>query len=886
MRAFQLLQVTLFVLVMLPGRSAMGQQKEQLTAWQGARILTAADQIFDPGVLIVRGDRIEAVGKLGEVEIPSEARIIDARGRVIIPGLVDTHSHLGVYTRPGVSANSDGNEMTGPVQSMVRALDSLNAFDPGIRMANAGGVTTANVMPGSGNVIGGQTIYVKLRGNSAEKMQVEASGVLGGLKMANGENPKRSYGNRGQAPGTRMKIAALQRAEFIKARNYQQKWNHYRQAQQAGDRKIQPPDRDLGLEPLVEVLERKRTVHFHSHRADDILTVLRLRQEFDFELVIQHGTEAYKVLDEIAKHGVPISMTVVDSPGGKAEVVDLIEECGAELARAGIRVIVNTDDPVTESRFFLRTAAIPYRGGLSEDLALKSITKHPAEAMHLDERIGTLEAGKDADFVILSGAPFSIYTRVLETFIDGRRVFELAQDSQRSFQEGGLNVEPDRLPTRPQLLKAPPTVSAPQVPDQAPVFDPVKTTEYLVRAGRLHTAAGSVINNGVVHVKQGKIMYAGPLNDAYRGEVRMPVLAATEVTPGLIDTFSVVPLAGEYNIPADQDSNEQSDPIQAETRVLDAFNPAEPLMRFLLEQGITVIHACPGRKNVIGGQTGVFRTHGRSAESMVVKFPFGMLFSLGEIPKETYSGKRPATRMGTASLIREALNSARIYRDQRKQHDESDGPFDRDLAKDALADVLDGSIIPVFTAQRADDLQTAMRLMSEFELRGPLTLGAEAYLIRDQIQAEDLPVIVHPTMQRVGGIETYRSYLGNAAALADRKIPVTICSGIEGYVPKTRVIRHEAGMAMVYGLGFDRALRAITIDAAKLLGIAQTHGSLEAGKVADLVLYDGNPFEHATHVTHVIVDGKLVHRRSDRQRLPLAERMLLNLPDIPCCLGF
>ena len=213
-------------------------------------------------------------------------------------------------------------------------------------------------MPGSGNVIGGQTIYVKLRGYTPEQMWIASPDVLGGLKMANGENPKRAYGGRAKAPGTRMKVAALQRSEFLAAKNYLAKWDAYRKKLGSGE-KATAPDVDLAMEPLVEVLQHKRTVHFHTHRADDILTVLRLKDEFNFELVIQHGTESYKVLKEIARHNVPVSMTIPDSPGGKAEVVDLTESCGADLAKAGIKVLVNTDDPVTESRFLLADGGDP-----------------------------------------------------------------------------------------------------------------------------------------------------------------------------------------------------------------------------------------------------------------------------------------------------------------------------------------------------------------------------------------------------------------------------------------------------------------------------------------------------------------------------------------------
>jgi imidazolonepropionase-like amidohydrolase len=849
-------------------------------AFRGAKILTAADKTFDSGTLVVQDGKIIAVGPADKVKVPDAATVHDVSGKVIIPGLVDSHSHLGVFSRPFLPGNSDGNESTGPVQSIVRALDSLNPFDPGIRMATAGGVTTANVMPGSGNVIGGQTIYVKLRGRSPQQMWIASRDVLGGLKMANGENPKRTYGPRGQAPGTRMKVAALQRAEFVKAQDYQRRWAAYRKKLAAGE-KVDPPDVDLTLEPLVEVLERKRTVHFHSHRADDILTTLRLKEEFGFELVIQHGTEAYKLLDEIARHKVPVSMTIVDSPGGKAEVVDFIEGCGAELDQRGIKVLVNTDDPVTESRFFLRTAAIPVRGGLSQDAALKAITLHAAQAMHLDHRLGSLEEGKDADFVVLSGPPFSIYTRVLQTYIEGQKVFDLSDDEQRLYQTGGFALaDRSRLPKPKPLVKAQPAASAPPAPKDAPTPKPTDK-DLVVLAGRIYTVAKGAIEDGAVHVRDGKIVFVGPRKEL-KLPAGVPVLAAATVTPGLIDAYSMVPLSGQLNIPADQDADEKTDPNQADLRALDAFNPSEPLLRYLLTQGVTVIHACPGRANVLAGQSGVFRTHGRNAEAMTVRFPQAVVVNLGDEPKETYGRSRPpGTRMGTAAIVRKAFTEAATY--ARKQESTQ---TDRNPKHDALAAALARKVTTLFAAQRADDIQTALRLTSEFNLKGIVALAADGYLIADQIAAAGVPVIVHPTMQRAGEMESYQTFLGNHAALGDAGIHAAICSGWENYVPKTRVIRHEAAMAMVHGSGFDGALRAVTLDAARMLDIDERFGSLEPGKAADLVLYDGDPFEHVTHVTHVLVDGRVAYDRGASPKVPLAQRLFFSSVEVPCCLGW
>src|SRR4051794_6591459 len=313
-------------------------------------------------------------------------------------------------------------------------------------MALAGGVTTANIMPGSGNAIGGQTLYVRLKGTVVEAMRIMAGRVLGGIKFANGENPKGVYGGKNQAPGTRMKIAALQREQLTKAQAYKRQWDNYNKAKADG-KTATPPERDINLDPLVEVLEKKRTVHFHCHRADDIMTAVRLAEEFGFELVLQHCTEGYLVAEELAKRGISVSLTLVDSPGGKPEVMGLLEENAAILSKAGVKVAINTDDSITESRFFLRTGAIAVRGGLSEDMALKTLTLHGAQMLHLEEKVGSLENGKDADFVVLSGAPFSVYTQVLQTFVEGECMFDRSKHEDWTYQAGGFALrDRTRLP--------------------------------------------------------------------------------------------------------------------------------------------------------------------------------------------------------------------------------------------------------------------------------------------------------------------------------------------------------------------------------------------------------------------------------------------------------
>ncbi|MCA1777989.1 MAG: amidohydrolase family protein, partial [Xanthomonadaceae bacterium] len=368
-------------------------------AFVGARIIPVDGPEIDDGVLLVVDGKIRAVGKRDRVRIPDGADVVKLDpGSVIMPGIVDTHSHVGEVA---------GADRSGPIQPETRAFDSINVRSSGIRRALAGGITSVNVMPGSGHLISGQTLYLKLReGNSVGDLayRFDDGEPAGGLKMANGTNSLRDA----PFPGTRAKSAALVRAAYIKAREYVDK---IERAEDESDR----PARDLGLEALAEVLSGRRMVHFHSHRHDDLLTAIRLRDEFGFRMVLHHTSEAWAVADEIAAAGVPVSLILIDSPGGKLEALNLEAKSAPALEKAGARVAFHTDDWITDSRYFLRMAAMGVRAGMSREAALAALTQTGAEMLDIGDRAGSLSRGKDADFVILSGDPFSVYTRVLET---------------------------------------------------------------------------------------------------------------------------------------------------------------------------------------------------------------------------------------------------------------------------------------------------------------------------------------------------------------------------------------------------------------------------------------------------------------------------------------
>jgi imidazolonepropionase-like amidohydrolase len=399
-------------------------------AFTGATIVPIAGNPIENGAMVVHRGKITAVGASSAVSIPADALRIDATGKVIMPGLVDTHSHIG-----GIG----GADSSAPIQADIRIYDSLNVRDSGFKRALAGGLTTLNIMPGSGHLLSGQTVYVKLR--QAETIEdifirdVDGN-PLGGMKMANGTNSMSEK----PFPETRSKSAALVREQYIKAQEYRDKI-----VRAAGD-PTKLPARDLAMEGLVEVLERKRIVHHHTHRHDDIITVLRLAKEFNFRVVLHHVSEGWKVADEIAKAGVPCSVIVVDSPGGKLEASEMTFKTGAVLEKAGALVAFHTDDWITDSRVFFRSAALAVRAGMTRDGALKALTIAGAKMLDLDARIGSLEVGKDADFIILNGDPLSVYTKVVETWVEGRKRFDRSDPKDLLYAVGGYGAGRDQSP--------------------------------------------------------------------------------------------------------------------------------------------------------------------------------------------------------------------------------------------------------------------------------------------------------------------------------------------------------------------------------------------------------------------------------------------------------
>ena len=379
---------------------------------------------IEGGIVLIDDGRIVGVGT--DVEVPTDAETIDASGQVVMPGMIDAHCHTGVFGDGVGSIHSDGNEMTDPITPHLRAIDAIHPEDIAFKDLREAGVTTINTGPGSGNLIGGQTVAIKTAGRTVDEMLV-AFPV--GMKMALGENPKRVYGEQKKTPSTRMGNAATLREWLVKAQGYLDKGARHAkkltdfQAGVEGAAEPEPFEIDLKLEALAQVLRREIPAHIHAHRADDIMTAIRIAEEFELDLVLIHATEGYKIADILAKRMIPCVPGPILFSRSKVELRDMTPRNAGILANAGVKVAIQTDQ-MSAVRYLRLDAAVAVNEGMSDDDALRAITLTPAEVLGIDDRVGSLEAGKDADIVILSAHPLDVaHGRVQRVLIGGETVF-------------------------------------------------------------------------------------------------------------------------------------------------------------------------------------------------------------------------------------------------------------------------------------------------------------------------------------------------------------------------------------------------------------------------------------------------------------------------------
>ncbi len=381
----------------------------------GGRVVPIAGEPIEGGTVLVQDGKISAVG--ASVPVPDGVPVVDAAGSWVLPGFIDAHAHVGVHEEGEGWAGNDTNEMTDPVMAQVRAFDAINPADVGFRDAITGGVLAVNVNPGSGNPIGGQTVALKSWGRSVDEMVLRQPS---GLKSALGENPKRVWGEQRKTPATRLGTAAVIRGAFVDAANYLARIEVERAKPEADRKHV---NRDLKLEALGLVLQREIPWRQHCHRADDIATAMRIAEEFGYRLVIDHGTEAHLLADVIAAKGIPVIIGPLFTSRSKVELRNRSLANPGRLAQAGVTIAITTDHPVVPIHFLVHQASFAVREGLAARTALESLTINPARIAGIDDRLGSIKAGKDGDLVIWSGDPLDVNQRAQRAFVEGTQIY-------------------------------------------------------------------------------------------------------------------------------------------------------------------------------------------------------------------------------------------------------------------------------------------------------------------------------------------------------------------------------------------------------------------------------------------------------------------------------
>lgn len=375
-------------------------------------IYTMKDEVIENGSILVKDGKIVDIGK--DIIAPLDAKVIDAEGRLVTPGFVEAHCHLGLWEDAIGFEGSDGNEVTDPITPHLRAIDGINPMDRTFEEAREGGVTTAITGPGSANVIGGSFAAIKTYGHRVDDMIVKEPVAM---KIAFGENPKRVYHAQKKTPVTRMATAALLRETLYKAKNYLEKIEREEDPSKR-------PDFDIKLEALLPVLRREIPIKAHAHRADDIFTALRIAKEFDIDITLDHCTEGHLIVDDLAKEGKGAIVGPTLGDRSKFELKNMTFDTPKILNDGGVKIAITTDAPVVPLQYLSLCAGLAHKAGLDEMEAFKAITINPAEIIGLDDRVGSLEVGKDADIVIFDGNPIKdVDYHTFMTIIDGKVVY-------------------------------------------------------------------------------------------------------------------------------------------------------------------------------------------------------------------------------------------------------------------------------------------------------------------------------------------------------------------------------------------------------------------------------------------------------------------------------
>ena len=875
----------LLALVPIVGTRVAGQgaasSQPRVVALRGATILTVTNGTIQNGTIVLRDGKIAAVG--ANVDVPAGAEVVNATGKFISPGIIDAHSHI---------ANDAINEGGTTVSSMTGMEDVLDPADINIYRDLAGGLTTANILHGSANPIGGKNAVIKLRWGKTRAEELLFAGAMPGIKFALGENPKDMSQGGAQSgprryPLTRMGVEFVIRDAFTRAKAYQKSRQDYEQKKAAGQ-DVLAPRRDLQLEPLVEILEGKRLVHAHCYRADEILMLIRLAEEMGFKIAtFQHVLEGYKVAKEIAAHGAGAS-TFADWWAYKVEAQDAIPHNAAIMTRKGVLVSINSDSAEHARRLNTEAAKTVKWGGLSNDEALALVTINPAKQLRIDKRVGSLEVGKDADLAVWTHHPLSSYAIVDRTYIDGiayydrlteeRRLTELRKEktdlaaAERSTRTSRAN--PEAQEDQPDSEPPASSGNGPSAWDNGP--QPTGTAGRAAgpQASRAGPVAVTAITNATIHpvtsatIERGTIVVRGGKIDAVGANVQVPAgatvidAAGAHVYPGFINARTTMGL-DEPGARGFSDTNEMLE-MNPSLRAHVAYHFASDAIPVARVNGITTVGVAPGG-GVFGGQVAVMNLDGWTWEEAMVAPNAGITFNF---PTLGGGGGRGGGRGGRGGG---GQGGERTFEDIRRERDRRlesiSRLFDRarayakapagktvDWTLEALVPVVERKLPLITNVSRAQDIRDAIAFAEKENVRIVLSGASEASAVADLLKEKNVPVILGSVLGLPGNEDLFHADTYQLAGrLSQAGVKVAFSTGDYSNV---RLLPYHAAMSVAWGMDRSEAIKALTINAAEILGVGSRVGSIEQGKDANLVIAKGDPLEIRTEVTHVIIAGR------------------------------
>ncbi|MCK6455135.1 MAG: amidohydrolase family protein [Phycisphaerae bacterium] len=821
---------------------------------KNATLLTITHGDLEETDLLIRDGEIAKIGK--GLSAPAGVRTIDLRGYFVMPGIIDPHSHIC----------SDGglNELSLSVTCEVRVRDVIDHRDVSAWRALAGGVTTIHTMHGSANTMGGQNATLRLKyGRPAREWLFKEAPRT--VKFALGENVKQSnFGRRGtRFPNSRMGVEAVMRRAFDAARAYQRELREADAKRKAGG-DPRPVRRDLRLEALADVLAGAIWVHTHCYRADEIVRLLSVAEDFGFRVaVLQHVLEGYRVIPEILRHGVGAS-TFSDWWAYKIEAYDAIPHNAARMLQAGIVTTVNSDSPELMRHLNIEAAKSVVYGGLSVNDALTLCTLNGARQLGVDRYVGSLDVGKFGDVAVFDGYPIDTTSRCVLTMIDGEVYFQHTE------------LDPDRpRPARPgrQFI-------APRPPQEIAAG----ANEYWIVGGTVHPIRGPAIENGVVVIRDGKIAEVGAKSSAQPPPGSVVVDATgLNVYPGLINAGTSLGLTEIGSVPGSVDTSDIGR-FQADLRALSAYNPFAAAVEVTRAAGITSALVLPEgeafrveddgtpRGTVIAGRAGIVQLVGWTEQEARLADGVALCVSLPSLPgdfprgvKDEERGKQRAAHRRAMAEIEEFFRAARHYAarvDSAGPNERLLPPFERVLR--AMSPYSSGRRPVVFRAGSYKQIREALRFADRYELRPIIYGGREAWKCADELAAAKADVIIERATEYPGGpFEPWDSVYRNAGELA--RAGVRFCFATGG-ATLAKLLGVEAGMAAAHGLDRERALRAITLDAAEILGVSDRIGSLEPGKSADVIVSQDEPLQATCGVAAVFIRGQPVRLSSKHTR--------------------